>query len=106
MISQEAMGERIRKAVHALCEMHSLVGAAFIRVEDASVKPKCKNVLQEGFELRVSGRLLSPKAVRRWLFERRRHPAMEKDPVVWSAYDPESGDSVVGLAIVAEPATV
>lgn len=63
----------------------AVVGVPSHRMEEA---PGC---------LRVPGRVLRPKVVRRFLWEVRR--VASDACIMWSAYDEVSGESVVGLGV-------
>ena len=90
-----------KKMTKTLCDLHEEHGAAVVDSEGEMIVEDGGLVDRTGGEdlMRMEGRALTPKAVRRWLWENRKAPwTGGENTVLWSLYDEESDASLVGIA--------
>tara|TARA_R100001082_G_C4354346_1_gene156060 strand:- start:535 stop:849 length:315 start_codon:yes stop_codon:yes gene_type:complete len=92
-----------KKLSKKLVDLHEEKEAAIIRLTPATIG-EVINLSSDGFCLEVEGKKLSPKKVRKFLWENRKKRALQrKQAVLWSAYMEEEDKSYVGVGALTSP---
>ena len=88
-----------------VCEQHNKMGAAYVfegRIDPFGPKNKAVNLSKDGTLFVHKGSVLLPKALRSWLWDHRKDRAFLRNPfLLWSFYNEEDKESVVGVANLA-----
>lgn len=97
-----------KEVVRTLVEMHSEYGAAVVNFDADIPNPDQEDpvlVTPEEEIYREQGSDLTPKKVRGWLWHNRKKEWSEPVPnaVLFSAIDPDTEESVIGIAHIPEP---
>lgn len=99
---------RWKQVARDLVSMHSRMGVSRVVLRPERLGPSrtdMVNTCEDEDLLVVRGNSLSPKEVRRWLWEKRKKRSLRRpNAVIWSVYDEKEDRSIVGTgAIVSEP---
>lgn len=96
-----------KAVVKFLCNMHKSVGGATVALDCTNAALgdlALVNVTPGAKQLKVEGRELQGKDVRRWAWENRGHRAFKlKKAFLWSVYDEGERVSWVGWGVMVKP---
>jgi hypothetical protein len=87
-----------------LCEFHKEFKASIVCRDSNPIREgNLLNLTEEEEYFTQSGKEITPKKLRRWLWENRNARALTRDSLVlWSAYDHEKDVSIVGLGALVD----
>jgi hypothetical protein len=99
---------RWKEVARNLAEMHGRMGVSrvVLRPDRLTVdRTEMVNTCSDDDLLVVRGNVLSPKSVRTWLWQKRKWRSLKRrNAVIWSVYDSDENQSVVGTgALVSKP---